>query len=197
MGNELHNVVRELSTLIGFRAAFASSPSGDLIASENSGPLVDSELAMVARVVAHALDGVTTTLREEEVELELVYQDGRLLAKGFPGLFLCMISDRDVNPPYMYMAMDRATSYLEESPRLRPATAKPTDVWQEADEMKRIAKSALGEHSAKVLQIIDRSSSSEAELLLACDEIERVIRLFIDSENASSLAEELRKVIRS
>ncbi len=69
------------------------------------------------------------------------------------------------------------------------------DVAALKQEMIEIAEEVLGEHSDKVVAVLRNSEESISSLEQACDQAEKITRLFIDRKNAGELGGRLRSLL--
>ena len=181
-------ILNNLSSLIGVRGAFLFNESAEPISVATKAGHSDMDVGTLGHTAAQGLAGLTSMDRGKRVDLDLVYQDGRLLIRSIQAGLLCILCDRLVNLPLLTMTTEQSVGELRERAlELGIASAKhPSRDRKET--LKQIAHEILGDHAPKVISIIDDSGESDDELRAAVVQAERTTRLFIDKRKAGELA---------
>lgn len=188
-------ILHELTTLPGVRAAFLGDAEGTVLAAGSRAGEKKTDPTMPVRSLARTLAGLRSVRRSSTLELDLVFQQGRVLMRTLKDSFLAVLCERQLNLPLLTMALDEAVQRLgDASEGVVPGKGSAS---ADVQAMIRIAQDVLGERAGKVIELLEGSDGSRDELSVAIERAEEITRLFIDSRNAKEMARRMRAALFS
>lgn len=184
-------ILREINTIDGVAGSFVCDQSGQIVARSpvslfDDGALADATRALVETAAPLLDDGVSG-------ELDLLYEDGRLVVRPLPGALLCVLCVPRLNMALLNLRTSMALKALrqaladETAARMRPASP--------ADRLRAAIERMLGDDSGKVLAMVPEGDLKPEELRPTAREIERFTRLFIGRDQAEALAEQMQSIL--
>ncbi|MFQ5946318.1 MAG: roadblock/LC7 domain-containing protein [Anaerolineae bacterium] len=109
----METILRDLNTVVGVTGSFVADSDGEVLARALPGVFDDDMLTTAARSAAQTILGLETTRRRKVGELDLVYQDGRLVTKRMKSGFLLILCIRNINVPLLNLTANVAARKLE------------------------------------------------------------------------------------
>jgi len=194
---EWTEILDSLSSQIGIRGAYIFNMDGVAQVSAVRDEQPDFDLELSGRAFARTLAGLVSQRQGRLVDLDLVYQQGRVLLRTFTGGFLAVLSDRQVNLPLLTMSIEEAAQRLRRSGADSSGWAGSPEAEDEAQILINIARSELGDHASKVIEMIERAGDTHESLSAAIDRAEKITRLFIDRQKAAEMARKMRTALFS
>jgi predicted regulator of Ras-like GTPase activity (Roadblock/LC7/MglB family) len=191
--DSLEPVLQELLALPGTLAIFVGDSEGSVLAAAmRSGEQTDEPSSPV-RSVARMLAGLRSLRRSSPQEIDLVFQQGRILVRPIKDRFLALQCERQLNLPLLTMALDEAVKRLAQlfAGQLAGEQAVSADV----QALIQIAREMLGERAGKVVEQLESSGGSREELSLTIERVGEITRLFIDDRNAKEMARRMRAAL--
>jgi len=184
----------QLISQVGVNAAYIFDPEGGLQAKSvrDDSPQLDSEHA--GRAFARTLSGLNAQHRSGQIDLDLIYGEGRVLLRTFEGGFLALLSDRQVNLPLLTLTIDEAVQKLRSQEGLQGLREGEAAV-DEALQLIDIARTELGPHAGKVVELLEAGRGSRESLSAAIDRAEKITRYFIDRQKAEEMARKMRSTL--
>lgn len=185
------DILQEINSIEGVAGSFICDQAGRMIARcpvslFDEQALADGTRALVETATPLLVDGTPS-------ELDLLYDDGRLVVRPLPDALLCVLCVPRLNKALLNLRTSMALKALrqtladETAVRARPATRAE----RIRDEIERV----LGNDAGKVLAMLPAGDPSPRELAPTAREIERFTRLFIGREQADDLAERMRTIL--
>ena len=123
-------ILRDVNSVVGVTGSFVADPEGEILARALPGVFDDDMLSTASRSAAQTILGLETTRRRKVGELDLVYQDGRLVTKRMKSGFLLILCVRNINVPLLNLTANVAVRKLEgimarssAAERVRPSPA--------------------------------------------------------------------------
>jgi predicted regulator of Ras-like GTPase activity (Roadblock/LC7/MglB family) len=190
-------IVETLRSQIGVRGAYIFDPEGILQASavRDASSTIEQELS--GRGLARTLAGLISQRRGKLIDLDLIFEQGRVLLRTFEGGFLAILSDRQVNLPLLNMSIEEAVQHLRRPKGMSSGwDAGGMDV-DETQVLINIARQELGEHASKVIELLEAARGSQESLSAAIDRAEKITRLFINRQKAEDMARKMRTALFS
>ena len=189
----LELVLHELTTLPGVRATYLGDKEGGVLAAVNRSGATQLDPAIPVRSLARTLAGVRSLRRSSTLEIDLVFQQGRVLIRTLKDNFLAVLCDRQLNLPLLTMALDEAVQRLG----IISEGGTPARISGSVDmqTLIQIAQEILGGRAGKVIELLESTDGSRDELSTAIGRAEEITRLFIDSRNAKAMALKMRTAL--
>ncbi len=189
----LENVLQELLTLPGVLATFVGDTEGTVLAATQRSGEQASAPTSPARSVARMLAGLRSLRRSAPLEIDLVFQKGRILVRPITDHFLALQCERQLNLPLLTMALDEAVQHLSQVSAGQSVGEQPVPAGVQA--LTQIAREMLGERAGKVVELLESSDGSREELSRTIERVEEITRLFIDNRNAKEMARRMRAAL--
>jgi hypothetical protein len=79
---QIQNFVSELSTLVGVQAAFIFDGQGTIRLRSKVLELDEDRAVALARLLSRTLTGLANAQPSNQIDLDLVFKEGRLVVKG-------------------------------------------------------------------------------------------------------------------
>jgi predicted regulator of Ras-like GTPase activity (Roadblock/LC7/MglB family) len=191
----MKDLLESLAARSGVNAAFICDREGRTLAAalSDSGPQRSSE--PLASIISQANTTLHSLKRGRMAEIEWVYSDGRVLVRGVGEALLCLVCERSVNLQLLSMKIDEVLEKIESAITAIPHEPSPQEISRLKMEMIGVALELLGDHAGKVVAILQSSADSTDGLDQACDQAEKVTRLFIDKSKAEELGSRIRALL--
>lgn len=191
----METILEEVNSLVGVSGSFVCNDQGVVLASVVETDVNKSDLPDVGTILLKTLKGLISISGRDHIELDLVYDDHRVLVRKIEDGCLCILSVREVNLPILHASADRAMERLERSVEVFSSNLGDKDLSEIIEKMKAIVDENLGTHADKVIKMIDESSESRESLESVCDEIEDATRLFIDKKKSKEMTAAMRALL--
>jgi predicted regulator of Ras-like GTPase activity (Roadblock/LC7/MglB family) len=109
----MENALRDINAVSGVTGCFVCSAAGQVLASTLPTVFDSSILAAVGRVLSRTMAGLATARRREVTEIDLVYDQNRLITQHLTeGCLLCIVCVRNINMPLLDLAAQGAAKEL-------------------------------------------------------------------------------------
>lgn len=188
--DQIQALINDLASLVGVKGAFLFDQQGAINRySTPMGLSLDQGVAL-ARSLSRSLTGLSSVQQSNRVDVELVFNEGRLVLKGLTDGGLCIICDRQVNYSLLNLTLEQGLATL----RQVETNAGTEATKQTVENMKAIAQEILGEHAERVINILDSAGRSKEELMKAIEQVEQMTRMFIDKDQAGQMAQRMREL---
>ncbi len=128
-------ILRDVNSVVGVTGSFVADPDGKILARAIPSVFDNDMLSAAARSASQTMLGLETTRRRKVQELDLVYQDGRLVSKRMKNGFFLILCVRNINVPLLNLTANVAMRKLEGSitaPAERPQQERTAAVPQPA-----------------------------------------------------------------
>jgi len=184
-------ILQEINSIEGVAGSFVCDPAGRMIARSPVSLFDDTALADATRTLVET----ASPLLEDggSGELDLLYEDGRLVVRPLPGALLCVLCVPRLNMALLNlrtsMALKALRQALADDAAARDRPASP------ATRMGVAIEEVLGDDAGKVLAMLPEGDPSPQELGPTVREIERFTRLFIGRDQADDLADRLQSIL--
>jgi predicted regulator of Ras-like GTPase activity (Roadblock/LC7/MglB family) len=191
--DRVQDFINQLATLVGVQGAFIFDTQGAI--NQYSTPMkVSREQGVaLASTLSRTLTGLSTVHASKHMDLDLVYEEGRLIVKGFASGGLCIICERQANYSLINITLEQGLGLL------RSATPQPPveQGAQVLDMLKDIAGEMLGDYASKVIPILESAGEDKGKLEGAIEQAENMTRMFISKSRAGEMAQRMRDVLKS
>jgi hypothetical protein len=184
--------LNQLASLVGIQGAFVFDPQGAIRLYSTPMRISQERGVSLARTLSRTLTGLATVQQSNKVDIDLAYGEGRLVVKGLPQCGLCILCDRQVNYALLTITLEQGISALLGNGSSQGVVESST---QTLLGLKQIAEEMLGVHAPKVNAILESAGPNEEELLKAIAQAEKVTRMFINKDQAGTMAERMRDLV--
>jgi predicted regulator of Ras-like GTPase activity (Roadblock/LC7/MglB family) len=113
-------ILKDINAVIGVTGSYVTDGAGHLLARALPEVFDAQALELVARNLVQTYSGLEATRRRKVGDIDLVFADGRLIAKRAGDGLLCIVSVKKMNVPLLNLTANVAVRRLNE--RLKPAT---------------------------------------------------------------------------
>ena len=121
----MKSILEDIRAVVGVTGCFVCNSEGQLLASAMPDLFDENILSTVGRTMAQTVAGLATTRRRKIGDIDLVYEQGRLIAKNLGESCLCILCVRNINVPLLNLTANLAARKLRERPKaLSPAETK-------------------------------------------------------------------------
>ena len=140
----MEEILRDVNAVVGVAGSFVCDGEGRVLAQALPDIFDADTLSPVGRTLAQTIAGLETTNRRKVGDIDLLYEQGRLLVKNLGNGCLCILCARRINVPLLNLTANVAARKLSErikesqpaearvpTPRPEP-TAGPTPALAEA-----------------------------------------------------------------
>jgi len=187
----MKEILLSIKALDNVHGAFVTHASGQLIAREMPAVFDDSMLKNVGEVAGRCVAGLQTT--DTVDELDLVFDNALLVVRNLGDATLFTLCDSEINTSFLNLTAKVAADRIKE--RLTDKPPEAAAARSQRDRLRKVLTEELGAGSPKALEILGAAGDSPEEFDHAIDEIERMVRLFIDKDKAGRLAGRLRGML--
>jgi hypothetical protein len=200
----MENILKDINAVVGVTGCFTCNGEGQVLASALPELFDETILLTVGRTMAQTMAGLATARRRKMGDIDLVYNQGRLIAKNLGEGCLCILCVRNINVPLLNLTANVATKKLLQWIKTgrdeveQAAAVKPPPVAK----LRQIAQDILGETGgvlfdselAKAGLAEDVSWQELANVLPA---VERAAAVFIGSTRAGKMVELMQALLEN
>jgi predicted regulator of Ras-like GTPase activity (Roadblock/LC7/MglB family) len=192
----VNEILAEFVAHSGVEAAFILDFEGTVISSAFSSSGHQKTPAALSSTLARSSTVLRSLNHEEIAEIDWVFSNGRILVRGLNPALLCLICERSINLQLLSMQLEDVILQIQSKQRSEPRQPSKADIETLKSEMISIAEEMLEEHAEKVVAIVRASGNELENLEQACDQSEKVTRLFIDRKNAREMGVRMRALLK-
>jgi predicted regulator of Ras-like GTPase activity (Roadblock/LC7/MglB family) len=111
----VEGILNDINAVVGVTGSFICNGEGQVLASALPDLFDETILSTVGRTMAQIMAGLATTARRRKVgDIDLVYNQGRLIAKNLREGCLCILCVRHINVPLLTLTANVAAKKLKE-----------------------------------------------------------------------------------
>ena len=108
----MENILKDITAVIGVTGSFVCNGEGQVSASALPDLFDETILSTVGRTMAQTMAGLATARRRKIGDIDLVYDQGRLIAKNLGEGCLCILCVRNINMPLLNLTANVAAKKL-------------------------------------------------------------------------------------
>ena len=108
----MEDILKDINAVVGVTGSFVCNGEGQVLASALSDLLDETILSTVGRTMAQTMAGLATARRRKIGDIDLVYDQGRLIAKSLGEGCLCILCVRHINVPLLNLTANVAAKKL-------------------------------------------------------------------------------------
>jgi predicted regulator of Ras-like GTPase activity (Roadblock/LC7/MglB family) len=122
----MEDILRDINAVVGVTGSFVCDDDGRVLAQALPDIFDAALLSPVGRTLAQTIAGLETSNRRKVGDIDLLYNQGRLIVKNLGEGCLCVLCVRRINVPLLNLTANVAAKKLSE--RLREARPVPARV---------------------------------------------------------------------
>ncbi len=116
----MEKVLEDINAVVGVTGSFVCDSEGRPLAQVLPSVFDQATLTAVGRTARQTIAGLETTRKSKVTDLDLVYDQGRLVIKNFPQGCLIILCVRNINVPLLNLTANVATRKLSERLKALP-----------------------------------------------------------------------------
>ena len=198
----MEDILKDINAVVGVTGSFVCNGEGQMSASALPNLFDEAILSTVGRTMAQTMAGLATARRRKIGDIDLVYDQGRLIAKNLREGCLCILCVRNINVPLLNLTANVAAQKLRQLIKTgkdevkQAAEVKPPPVAK----LRQIAQEILGETGGVLLnsELIKAGLAEEAsweELANMLPAFEKAAAVFISSTRARKMVELMQALL--
>ncbi len=121
----MEEILKDINAVVGVTGCFVCDDEGGVLAHALTGMFDARALASVGRTVAQTIAGLETTGRRKVGDIDLLYDQGRLIIKNLGEGCVCILCVRRMNVPLLNLTANVAVKKLSEKLK----QSKPLQTW--------------------------------------------------------------------
>ncbi len=194
-------ILKDINAVVGVTGCFVCDGKGQVSASALPELFDETILSAVGRTMSQTMAGLATARRRKVGDIDLVYGEGRLIAKNLGEGCLCILCVRNINVPLLNLTANVAAKKL--SSLLKAGEAeKAVEVQPLVAKLRQIAQEVLGEtggvlFDSELAKAGAGEKVSPEELTNVLPAVEKAAAVFIGSTKARRMAELMRAVLEN
>ena len=108
----MESILEDINVVVGVTGCFVCNKEGQVLASALPNPFDETTLANVGRTMTQTMSGLETARRRKVGDIDLVYDQGRLIAKNLGEGCLCILCARNTNVSLLNLTANVAAKRL-------------------------------------------------------------------------------------
>ena len=108
----MKSILEDINAVIDGTGCFVYTNDGQVLASALPKLFDEATLSAVGRIISQTMAGLATVRRRKVGDIDLVYEQGRLVAKSLRESCLCILCARDINVPLLNLTANVAAKKL-------------------------------------------------------------------------------------
>jgi len=116
----MERILQDVNGVVGVTGSFVCDGEGKVLARALPRVFDGATLSTVAQTVAQTIGGLEVTRRRKVTDLDLVYEQGRLIVKNCRNGYLCVLCVRNINVPLLNLTANLAARKLSERIKRSP-----------------------------------------------------------------------------
>lgn len=110
----MEEILRDVNAVVGVTGSFVCDDEGRVLAQALPNIFDAEMLSPVGRTLAQTIAGLETTNRRKVGDIDLLYEQGRLIVKNLGDGCLCVLCVRRINVPLLNLTANVAAKKLSE-----------------------------------------------------------------------------------
>ena len=110
----METILKDINAVVGVTGSFVCDGEGQIVARLMPNVFDDNLLSPVGRTMAQTIAGLKVAQRCKIGNIDLVYDEGRLIVKSIDEGCLCILCVKRVNTPLLNLTVNVAAKKLEE-----------------------------------------------------------------------------------
>jgi predicted regulator of Ras-like GTPase activity (Roadblock/LC7/MglB family) len=200
----VEGVLNDINAVVGVTGSFVCNSEGQVLASALPALFDEAILSTVSRTIAQTTAGLATTRRRKVGDIDLVYSQGRFIAKNLGEGCLCILCVRNINVPLLNLTANVMAKKLlpllkaGETGAEKAVEVEPPPVAK----LRQIAQEVLGETGGVLFDselakagLADESPGEELAGVLPA--VEKAAAVFIGSTRARKMIELMQALLEN
>jgi len=109
----MEDILRSITAVAGVKGCMVCDDEGEVLGSDLGGLVRGFSHSVVGYTAAQTLAGLRMARRKKTGDIDLLYQDGRVLIKPLRGGFLCIMCQPRISLPLLNLTADVAIGKLQ------------------------------------------------------------------------------------
>jgi predicted regulator of Ras-like GTPase activity (Roadblock/LC7/MglB family) len=109
----MENILKDINAVVGVTGCFVCNGEGQVMASALPDLFDETILSIVGRTMAQTMAGLAAARRRKIGDIDLLYNQGRFIAKNLREGCLCILCVRNINVPLLNLTADVAAKKLK------------------------------------------------------------------------------------
>ena len=198
----MEDILKDINAVVGVTGSFVCNGEGQVLASTLPALFDQTILSTVGRTMAQTVAGLATARRRKIGDIDLVYDQGRLIAKNLREGCLCILCVRHINVPLLNLTANVTTKKLSSS--LRAGEIGPEEVVEvkppPVAKLRQLAQEILGETGGVLFdsELAKAGLAEEAsweDLANVLPAVEKAAAVFIGSTRARKMIELMQTLL--
>jgi predicted regulator of Ras-like GTPase activity (Roadblock/LC7/MglB family) len=110
----METALKDINAVVGVTGSFVCDDEGRIMAKLMPGIFDEHLLSPVARTIAQTITGLKVARRRKVGDIDLLYDQGRLIVKSLEEGYLCILCVKRINVPLLNMTANAAIKRLEQ-----------------------------------------------------------------------------------
>lgn len=110
----METILKDINAVVGVTGSFVCDGEGQIVAKLMPNSFDDNLLSPVGRTMAQTIAGLKIAQRCKIGDIDLVYDEGRIIVKSIDEGCLCILCVKRVNTPLLNLTVNVAAKKLEE-----------------------------------------------------------------------------------
>lgn len=110
----METILGDINAVVGVTGSFVCNGEGQIVAKVMPNSFDDNLLSPVGRTMAQTIAGLKIAQRCKIGDVDLVYDEGRVIVKCIDEGYLCILCVKRVNTPLLNLTVNVAAKKLEE-----------------------------------------------------------------------------------
>ena len=108
----MEDILKDINAVMGVTGSFVCDADGQVMASLLPNTLDQKLLIPAARTIAQTIEGLKIAQQDQIGDMDLLYDNGRLIIKSLDGSYLCIMCVQRINIPLLNLTANVAAKKL-------------------------------------------------------------------------------------
>ena len=108
----METILKDINAVMGVTGSFVCDAEGQVMASLLPNTLDQKLLIPAARTIAQTIEGLKIAQQDQIGDMDLLYDNGRLIIKSLDGSYLCIMCVQRINIPLLNLTANVAAKKL-------------------------------------------------------------------------------------
>jgi len=109
----MESILKDINAVVGVTGCFVCNDEGQVLASALPELFDETILSSVGRIMIQTMAGLATTRRRKTGDVDLIYSQGRFIAKNLREGCLCILCVRNINVPLLNLTASAVAKKLK------------------------------------------------------------------------------------